>query len=1116
MTARVDTSLWRSGYRSGIRVFARHASIAVIAVALMVSARARADRPSSKSDLASQVVFVGLLPLDKADGQPDLIALKTAQTIRPAVEAALSEQSHQPVVGHDALTERLGKGYLPKWFACKSDVTCLTRLLAPVKAAGYSLAITGDYYVAEGVYHVRLVTFLLLDGTVGKEIRIDLPEADVRDQHHWLEALRPLRASRNGRLRIASNVGGVTCTIDSESCEFESDGQTLSAPPGEHTIELSKDGYLPEKLVVNIEIGTTQDVAIALKPKPTELKVVEAGGPRRKPTLTAVRTDKVIEIDGKLDDAAWQKAWIETNFTQNYPDEGKPPSQRTELRVLYDDDAVYVGIRCFDSEPAKIVSRLTRRDRDIEADRVTVSISSRNDKLTAYAFQVNAAGVQLDGTRFADVAFSLDWDGVWFSAVSHDDKGWTAELKIPLSALRYSGDATAFGFQVRRYIERRHETDEWSYIPRSVQAEVSSYGTLEGLAGLHAKRLLQIAPYDSRRATVRTRQGALDGTELGGNLGADVKLGLTPDLTLDATVNPDFGTVEVDQRVLNLSTTEVEFPEKRPFFQEGSYLFAPDAAMQVNISPLQLLYTRRIGQTPPQTEVSGADVELAQPPPQGQILGALRATGRLAHRLSVALIDAVTARADAVVTRSPGSLAEKVLVAPLTNTGVMRLLQQFGQNSSIGVMATAVTRAESANLAAPMPGDGCPAPHYGVFVAGPAGGRCTNDAYTGEADMTLRTDSGEWGASGQVVGSVLRHGPSRFVPDGTEIRPGDNGWGVNAEAGRYGGEHLLSYFHFAELSPKLEINDAGYMPNANYIAFKNVTVLRWTHPVIGLQDTRIELDTDYEIYADTYKPYTGGPSLEWDGTLPNFWAFGLFAGFDIARYNNRETQDGALQRTPFHPWTGAELKTDLRKPWTVSLDVHAYPTPRGITTAGEAGLSVHPASSVELDLFTNISWSSGDPRWVFTQTNADSSRTYYFQDLASQSWDVQLRGTWTLSTQLSLQTYAQMFLDSGQYGKGTAASGSGSHPLLDTFVPAIAPATNRPDFSDTQLNLNMFLRWEYRPGSTLWLAYTRAQLNSPYDPMQVGRIHFDHLYGPTTDVFLIKLSYLWEPLLRRR
>lgn len=1088
--------------RQGIRA-------ALIAVALLTITATAGAEPAT----ADEVVVVGLLPFKKAGGTPDLVGLREAQTLRTVAEQAIAALTQHPVLGHEGLSKLLGADYLPKWFGCRGSIPCVGKILDPVRAAGYRKAIGGDYVVVGGNYHVHLIAFSVVDGAVVGEATFDLSAAAVTDVQHWRTELAQLLA---GHIRIGTNVVGPGCTLDGEPCAFEQDGKTITATPGPHTVELAKGGYLPEKATVTVVTGAIVEAAITLKPQDEERKVPTVVGPRHAPTLGAVRIDKHVEIDGKLDESVWQRAFVDTNFTQNFPDEAKPPTERTELRILYDDDAIYIGIRCYDSRPNEIVARLTRRDRDIESDKVTVDVSSKNDHATAFHFQVNAAGVQVDGTRFNDTDSSTDWDGVWFSGTSIDDKGWTAEIELPLNALRYSDDTTAFGFQVRRYLQRRGEIDEWSYVPRNVQGEVSYYGTLDGLKGLNARRLIRITPYDSRRVTFRTQQD-YDQTRYGGNIGVDLKLGLTPALTLDATINPDFGTVEVDQVVLNLSTVETYFPEKRPFFIEGADLFT---------TPIPLFYSRRVGRDPPNNHVGGP----REPPPDGQILAATKVTGTIANRLSIGVLDAVSAREDVTVDRMLGAGPEKILVDPLTNFSVLRLRQEFGQNSSVGVLATGVTRLEPAGSEAPMDGDLCPRPHGGVDEVGtrldalstiaPVGGRCTNDAYTGGGDAVLRTDDGKWGASAQVVGSVLEHGPPRIIPDGTVIRSGDAGLGVSGDVGKYGGPHWLFHVAYTYMSPKLEINDAGFNPTANTELLRPFLTLRSTDKFLAFLDTSLTLQANLAYTVDATAPQGRGLFLTWKATLPNFWTINTRFGTFLPHYDNRETRDGALLEGPRnHNFLGLLfIKTDPREPVIAELDAYASNNSRGLFMTMTATLNLRPLSFLELDVISDATWSYGDPRWIATEANAGASRTYYFQDLDSRSWDVLLRGTLTFSPTLSLQTYVQLYLDSGHYGRTTSINGSGAHPRLDlaSVMTAMPPAGIDNDFRDSALNVNAFLRWEFRPGSTLWLVYTRNQLNLPYNLSEGrGRLHLDQLDGPSTDVVLVKLSYLWEPLQRR-
>ena len=911
----------------------------------------------------------------------------------------------------------------------------------------------------------------------------------------------PLVQGKTGTVKIVTNVATVTCALDGAPCSFGENGTSLVAPIGQHKIELGKEGYRTATVTVSVLEGSEQEIDVALQ--------LANGGGGRAMKLSAVRTDKPPVIDGHLDDPVWQKAWLETSFTQHYPDEAVAPTERTELRVLYDDDSIYIGIRCFDSHPEQIVSRLTRRDRDIESDKVQVDISSKNDHATAYHFQVNAANSA--GRRPAvpsDSGYSADLDLIWYSATSRDAAGWTAELKIPLVALRYSGDISSFGFQVRRVLQRRQEIDEWAYIPRSAIGEVSNYGTLEGLSDLKAARLFQIVPYDSRRLTFLRHQGVLNGNDLGGSFGADLKLGLTPALTLDATINPDFGTVEVDQVVLNLTNTETFYPEKRPFFLEGADIFS---------TPFQLFYSRRIGRAPPGSQL-GSPVT---PVPEGQIWGAAKVTGVLTGRLSIGVMEAVSARQDTTIDRGDGSPIETDLADPLTNFAAVRLREEFAANSSVGVLATAVNRAETANAIAPMPGDLCPVP-YGDLAPAPPGkdGRCTSDAYAGGVDTVLRTGDGTWGFSAQGVGSVLEHGPARYIPDGTVLTPGTLGYGLTAEAGKYGGEHWIGLIRYLGASPNLDLNDAGYLQMANQHDFFGSVSWRTLKPIGPLLDFSFTLN--------------GGSNYTWDFAGHNTTRAGLAAVFDFTnfwqltatavpyhtRYDQyRETESDALAQYPSGWFFSLDVKTDVRRSVIFELFTYVRQAMRGVEMESDATINLRPIPTLELDLISSFYSIYGLPRWIDTVDNPDSSRTFYFADLSNQVLSATLRGTYTFTPNLSLQMYTQFFADRGHYGRVTSGTTTGYRPVInvDQLANATAPAGINPDFADGTINVNLFLRWGFRPGSALWLVYTRNQNQLAYDStMGPAELRFGHFEGgPSTDVLLVKLSYMWEPLRRR-
>src|SRR5262245_27380194 len=302
-------------------------------------------------------------------------------------------------------------------------------------------------------------------------------------------------------------------------------------------------------------------------------------GPAKPPhTLRAIRVSEQITIDGSLDDAIWTKAPVERDFTQRDPDEGKEPSERTELRTAYDDGAIYFGVRLFDTEPQGIVRQLSRRDDYADADRFIIQLSPNRDHLTGAQFEVSAAGVQRDAIISNDVFTDFSWDGVWESAVRVDDEGRSLELRIPFSQLRFPpGDRQIWGINAARHIHRKNENVWLQLVPKKESGTASRMDDLEGIDGLESHRHLDVMPYIVTRGQFiqpsSPNDPFNDGSRLLGAAGIDIKYGVSSNFTLDATFNPDFGQVEVDPAVVNLSAFETFFPEKRPFFLEGANIF---------------------------------------------------------------------------------------------------------------------------------------------------------------------------------------------------------------------------------------------------------------------------------------------------------------------------------------------------------------------------------------------------------------------------------------------------------------------------------------------------------------------------------------------------------------
>jgi hypothetical protein len=757
-------------------------------------------------------------------------------------------------------------------------------------------------------------------------------------------------------------------------------------------------------------------------------------------------------------------------------------------------------VRCFDDHPREIVERLTRRDRDTAADKVTVDVSSKNDRATAYHFDLNVSGVMADGVRFNDTDYNGDWDGLWQGATSRDERGWSAELKIPLRTLRYDGKTDRFGLEVRRIIQRRQETDEWAAIPRTARGEVSYYGTLTGLTGLGKKRLFQLAPYVAGRITLLTGQAPLDGAYPSASIGADLKVGLTSALTLDATFNPDFGQVEADQVILNLSTFEIQFPEKRPFFLEGAELFA---------TPFQQFYSRRVGHAPDAPSLGPGEEQAAPLPSAGQIWAAGKLTGLLGKRFSIAALEALTAEQSVDVRTLQTGEIRRRMVEPLTNYAVLRIKRELFTNSHVGATITAVTLAEPPFQIAPDAGLTCP---DGVTL--PAAGRCLRDGYTAGLDSTLRTADGQWGVTGHLVGSLVENGPPRMEYDGTVIASGDTGMGLWVEGGRYGGKNFLFGVHYDTESPKLALNEAGFLQRANQHHVVGRVTLRTKTPHEGMREGNLNALVSI---AESWDGADLERYFELNGSMDfmNFWSVSAWCGYGMVHHDDRETRDGAFLERAGFVYCGVYSHTDRRKKLTFEIYTGMGQTKNGLVAEANATIGLRLTPPLEIDIIPRGSWSYGDPRWFETDANPDGSRTYWLGDLDAREFDVTLRATWAFTPTLTLQGYAQLFVASGHYGPMETIVGTGAHPILpfDGFTPANGPPPNgSPDFREGTINVNLLLRWEYMPGAAVMGVWTHSSGQLPYDPTLEGNgrlrlVPFRN--GPATDVFLVKVNALW-------
>jgi hypothetical protein len=811
-------------------------------------------------------------------------------------------------------------------------------------------------------------------------------------------------------------------------------------------------------------------------------------------TTRMVRTQVAPRIDGRLDEPAWQTAPADARFVQNFPLPNQPPSEVTELRLLYDDRALYVGIRAHDTNPSAIVERLTRRDRDNDADQIMIGIDSRFDRVSAYHFGVNVSGVLVDALRFNDTDFSTDWDGVWNAAVSRDQGGYAVEMEIPWSSLRFEGSSPVLGLQVRRFLARNKETDEWVHIPRTAGAEVSRYGRLVGATGLGPTRLVQISPYVAARSTLGHGAGPDQDLELVPNGGVDLKVGLSSSLTLDATVNPDFGQVEADQVQLNLTTLELFFPEKRPFFLEGIELFA---------QPLQQFYTRRIGRTPPAVRlVEGETLESAAD--AGRIFVASKVTGQLNRRFSIAAIDALTSAQEASVRKADGSVAERE-VEPLANYGIVRVRGESG-NSSVGLTATAVNRFEAAPTER-----NC---KEGIETRE----RCTRDAYALGADARLFTRDGAWGLHLQGIVSHLEHGPARTLPDGTVVVSGDSGVAYQVSGGKFGGDLFTFGARYVAFSPAFEINDVGFNPQANIQRVGGVFTLRSTRPLGPTLERSLEMFSGNRLtFAGVRLSSSVGGAMSTQ--LANFWTLRAGGGYTLEGLENRETRDGALVERPAYWFWDAKVETDSRRRVKAELSVEGATREAGAYHFGQATLFFKLFSQLELDVTPRVTQSYGDYRFYTKEAQPGGASVYRFAALEATSYDLTLRGTYTFTPRLTLQAYAQLFVAAKHYSDFRSILAVGERPRLRVSAfqremcahPTSGVCEPTEDDREGSINANVVLRWEYRPSSALMAVYTRQETQAAYDPKEgIGASSLSAFgSGSAVDQLLVKLTYLW-------
>ncbi len=777
--------------------------------------------------------------------------------------------------------------------------------------------------------------------------------------------------------------------------------------------------------------------------------------------LQAERALEVVSIDGRLDESVWKSAPAASSFTQDAPTFGTAAAGGTDVRVLYDDQSLYIGARMQRAAGAEATALVHRRDQDSPSDWFSVAVDSMLDRRTALMFGVNAAGVQRDVLMHSDTWSDDSWDAVWQSAVHVDDAGWTAELKLPLSLFRISATTSAqtWGINFTRRDQTPYELSRWHVVARGENAFVSRFPELTGLAGLEPRRRREFIPYVSTIEKVRTAEAFDDRGNIT-KIGLDAHLGLGSKTQLDFTANPDYGQAEVDETVLNLSTIETFFPEKRPFFLEGMDIF--------QLAGPQLFYSRRIGAGLGYPQLQDGETLLGRPL-ASDILGAAKLTSKFDNGVNLGVLAAVTDEEQALIGGADGQTSLRT-VGYRTFYGVGRGLKQLGNSGSfIGGFASMVDEGNE-NGRRSMVG--------------------ALDGMFKSQDRTLQVD---------FLGAFSRAGwKSEGLADGS--------YGRLAAVKRWSNNGYLAS-SLTNVDRGFDIGDAGYLARPDYRELRAEGGRNW--------DSTWKNFRNWGFYASaTHSTDQAGHAFRrnidgrFSTELKNAWTVYVGGGFDLATEDDRELrtffneEKSYLQRQA-SPYITAGFSTSGSGPYSVGLDLQRASEEGGPAYGVSLNQTFRPTSRIEFGSSTWLGRSSGSLRWLETQSSGTPVVGY--QRLSELSQIV--RASYAFTPRLTLQAFTQFFVANWNYRD--------LHPWADGELQSQNVTAEGPtSFSSRVWNVNVIARWEFMPGSALYAIYTKGTWNgelanrtgalSPVNdlPMLFGQ--------PADDALQLKISWMFD------
>ena len=800
----------------------------------------------------------------------------------------------------------------------------------------------------------------------------------------------------------------------------------------------------------------------------------------------ARRTDEPMIIDGRDAEGVWAHAEVSSDFYQFAPAEAAPARFRTEFAVAYDDRMLYVFVRAFDPRPDSLVALLSRRDIRTPSEWIKVVIDGFHDRRSALQFMVNPAGVKRDGTVFSDNGEDLAWDGVWDAGVQVDSSGWTAEFAIPFSQLRFNvGEAPVFGFGVWRDVARYGERDAWPVYRPSRQTFASQLGDLVGIEGLGRSRRLEVMPYFVTKNVTESIPGGW-AHPMQQSMGLDLKAGLTPNITLDATVNPDFGQVEADPALINLSAFEVRFDERRPFFLEGTNLFRCGGPCE------GIFYSRRVGRTP-QLRAAATD------PRFGRIQAAAKLTGRLEGGAQLGLVAVSSAREVG---------AAGTTIEPQTSTFVGRFVQDFrGGRSQLGTLVTALVRDLDADTENFLRRDA-----YTLLLQGyhRFAERWEVSGYAGRS--TAR-------GSAAAIASTQRSSVHFFQrpdhemsydPTRTSLNGGVSSVSLRRFAGRVRWETTTRY---AEAGT--ELNDLGFVTLVNDASVRNQLVLVPLRPSSWYRRANAVMSSENH-WTTGGLPTGADVRLHGSAEFKNFWGSSFtYTASQLGPTHCVSCARGgpALRLSPAHR-VALTFDGDNRKSLIPELDFVFTTADEGRSWSRgmDLGLEARVGSRTSFEIAAGYEQRVLDAQWV---SNAGSTLTdtahFTFARLAQNQLDITARANVTLSPTLSVQVYAQPFIASGDFADWRELA----NPRAKEYAARYKPYGGGADpagFNSKQFNSNVVMRWEYQPGSVFFVVWQQGRFDNrdpgTFEPSRDLR----NLFGTHPDnTILVKLSYWFNP-----